>query len=71
MKTRHCFARSPRSLRSVLRVALCTASIATAHAAHAGSWGMLLGYNNPAGSRVGLNFLYQDAPWGFEFGFGG
>lgn len=32
---------------------------------------MLLGYNNPAGSRLGLNFLYQDAPWGFEFGFGG
>ncbi len=31
---------------------------------------MLLGYNNPAGSRVGLNFLYQGAPFGFEVGVG-
>jgi hypothetical protein len=41
------------------------------HPAEAGSWGTLLGYNNPAGSKVGLNFLYQGATWGFEFGFGG
>lgn len=39
--------------------------------AQAGSWGALVGYNNPAGSRVGLNLLYQGAPWGFEFGVGG
>lgn len=37
----------------------------------AGSWGALVGYNNPAGSRLGLNFLYQDSTWGFELGAGG
>lgn len=53
-------------------LALATpAVLLTSNTAHAGSWSTLLGYNNPAGSRIGLNFLYQGATWGFEFGFGG
>ncbi|NBO37878.1 hypothetical protein EBU99_04765 [bacterium] len=41
-------------------------------AAFAGEWGALVGLNNPAGSRLGLNFLYQStSSWGFEFGVGG
>lgn len=40
--------------------------------AEAGEWGMLLGYNNPAGSNLGLNFLYQSSgSLGFEVGVGG
>jgi len=50
-------------------VGLCAMS--TPDAARAGSWGVLLGYNNPAGSRLGLNFLYQGSTWGFEMGAGG
>jgi hypothetical protein len=40
--------------------------------AYAGQWGMLFGYNNPAGSNLGLNFLYQSAgSLGVELGIGG
>ncbi|MFZ9520677.1 MAG: hypothetical protein ACO3A4_09385 [Silvanigrellaceae bacterium] len=47
-------------------------TILPSHSAHAGQWGMLLGFNNPAGSNVGLNFLYQSAgSLGFELGIGG
>lgn len=46
-------------------------SLCIPQSAAAGSWGALLGYNNPAGSKLGLNFLHQGPTWGFEFGFGG
>lgn len=40
--------------------------------AHGGDWGVMLGHNNPAGSNLGLNFLYQSpGAWGFECGIGG
>lgn len=40
--------------------------------AQAGDWGMMISHNNPAGSNIGLNFLYQSATvWGFEVGVGG
>ena len=46
-------------------------ALSTPNTAAAGSWGALLGYNNPAGSKLGLNFLYQGPTWGFELGAGG
>jgi hypothetical protein len=61
----------PRTHGSRLALAGLFLSTFTTFQAQAGSWGALVGYNNPAGSRVGLNFLYQGAPWGFEFGVGG
>ncbi|MBM3381907.1 MAG: hypothetical protein FJY29_05640 [Betaproteobacteria bacterium] len=57
--------------RRILGTLAALAISCTSAAAWAGSWGMLLGYNNPAGSKLGLNFLYQGAPFGFELGIGG
>ncbi|MEN9827264.1 MAG: hypothetical protein RI953_3009 [Pseudomonadota bacterium] len=52
--------------------ALLGFSLLQTQKAHAGQWGMLLGINNPAGSNLGLNFLYQSAgSLGFEVGVGG
>jgi hypothetical protein len=59
------------TLKSLLAISALSTGLLLSHTAEAGSWGVLAGYNNPAGSRVGLNFLYQGAPWGFEFGVGG
>jgi hypothetical protein len=33
-------------------------------------WTLNLGYQNPAGSTYGLNFLYMGAKWAFEAGIG-
>jgi hypothetical protein len=52
-------------------LAFCLAAGFSAEAA-AGPWGVLLGYNNPAGSNLGVNFLYDSgSTWGFEVGVGG
>lgn len=38
--------------------------------AQAGSWGLSIGYNNPAGANVGGNFIYLGSKFAFEFGVG-
>ncbi len=58
--------------QKVLKTVGLLSTLLLPSAALAGPWGVLLGYNNPAGSNLGLNFLYQSGgPWGFEFGVGG
>ena len=37
----------------------------------AGGWSFNLGYRNPPGSLLGLNFLYLWSNWAFEAGVGG
>lgn len=55
-----------------LSLASVAALVSLSGGASAGDWGVLIGHNNPAGSNVGLNFLYQSAGvWGFEAGVGG
>jgi hypothetical protein len=62
---------SPENKRRLGRLTIVLALLPSS-AALAGPWGILLGYNNPAGSNLGLNFLYQSGgAWGFEFGVGG
>lgn len=39
--------------------------------ASAYGWSWSLGYNNPPGSTVGVNFMYLWSNWAFEFGIGG
>ena len=34
------------------------------------NWTLNLGYHNPQGSRLGLNFLYWGSQWNFELGIG-
>ncbi|MEN9528404.1 MAG: hypothetical protein RI932_277 [Pseudomonadota bacterium] len=58
------------SIKRLLATLLAGTACCASAQAWAGSWGMLLGYNNPAGSKLGLNFLYQGAPFGFEVGVG-
>jgi hypothetical protein len=58
--------------KCLLKLSALFASFVIPSAASASPWGILLGYNNPAGSNLGLNFLYQSGgSWGFEFGVGG
>jgi len=59
-------------IKNILKISGLLSTLLLPSVAHAGPWGLLLGYNNPAGSNLGLNFLYQSGgPWGFEFGVGG
>ncbi len=37
----------------------------------AGGWSVNLGYHNPPGSLIGLNFLHAWSNWAFEAGIGG
>lgn len=39
--------------------------------AKAYGWNWSLGYNNPPGATIGLNFMYLWTNWAFEFGVGG
>lgn len=59
------------SKQNILKALLLAFSLLLTNAAHA-NWTMNIGYNNPPGSTVGLNFLY----WGssgfvYELGIGG
>jgi hypothetical protein len=38
--------------------------------AGAGNWSGSVGYNNPPGANIGLNFMYLWSNWAFEFGLG-
>jgi len=46
-------------------------SLFISNLALAGDWSFNLGYNNPPGSTVGLNFMDLGSQWAFEFGVGG
>lgn len=50
---------------------LCLTTIFSLKAeARGGGWSWNLGYNNPPGALVGLNFLYLGDNFGFEIGIG-
>ena len=44
--------------------------MSTQQNAHANNWSASVGYNNPPGANVGLNFMYLWTNWAFELGIG-
>ena len=55
-----------RLILFVISLAACLAGSETALA----NWSLNLGYNNPPGASLGVNFLYRGSKIGFEVGIG-
>jgi len=62
--------RAKRMRRYLMAAIILASSVLAVSRPAMANWTLNLGYQNPAGSSYGVNFLYFGQQWGFEIGIG-